>query len=155
MVIGQGARVAWGFTNAELDVCDVFIERVSDDGASVERDGAWVPLRSERETILVEDGEPVELELYSSDIGPFYARGEREADYAFSVAWTGYSAFDPLDRVPRARGRAQRRRRACDRRALDRPTAEPRAAMPAARSYTVLGRSVQRGFGDGRMPTPA
>lgn len=156
VVIGQGARVAWGFTNAELDVCDVFIERVSDDGASVERDGVWVPLRSERETILVEDGEPVELELYSSDIGPFYARGEREADYAFSIAWTGYSAFDPLEPFLALAGA----RSVDDVPAIAaRSTAPPQNLVCGDASgsilYTVLGRSVQRGFGDGRMPTPA
>ena len=43
VVIGQGPHVAWGFTNTELDVCDVFFEKGEHGARDVERDGVQVP----------------------------------------------------------------------------------------------------------------
>src|SRR4051812_28520313 len=50
---GQTQHCAWGFTNVMADVQDLFAERIDDDGARYEFDGAWHELSVEREEIVV------------------------------------------------------------------------------------------------------
>ena len=51
--IGHNARIAWGFTNTGADVADVFVERLSPDGATYEFKGKQLPVRRIREKIFV------------------------------------------------------------------------------------------------------
>jgi penicillin amidase len=156
VVIGQGARVAWGFTNTELDVCDVFVERVNEQGTAVLRGSEWIEIEVEREVIHVAGGDDVELELRSTDVGPLHEAGTVESGWAFSIAWTGYELFDPLEPFF-----ALAHARSVD----DVPAIAARFVGPPQNIvcgdaggsilYAVLGRSVERGFGDGRVPVPA
>lgn len=52
-IIGHNRRIAWGFTNTQADVEDLYLERLSDDGARYEYRGAWKPVRVVRERIFV------------------------------------------------------------------------------------------------------
>jgi len=102
VIIGHNSRIAWGFTNADPDVQDLFIERLNpDDPTQVEVDGEWVVLESRQEEILVAGGEPVPLTVYSSGHGPLISNtyGDLEdlqptADlelpeqYAIAMRWT-------------------------------------------------------------------
>lgn len=150
VVIGQGPRLAWGFTNTELDVCDAFLERVGDDGRSVERQGAFTPVRAQREHIVVRGEADVEFDALSTEIGPLLTWG-RELRY--SLAWTGHAAFDPVTpflALARASSIA------------DVPSAIAEFIGPpqnlvcgdanGAILFTLLGRNVERGAGDGRVP---
>lgn len=154
VVIGQGPRVAWGFTNTELDVCDVFLERVGADGRSVERDGELVPLEIEEELVLVDGAEPVEVEIATSDIGPFHAATAETP--AYSLAWTGHAAFDPLApflRLARAGSVAdvEGAIEGCVSPVQNLVCGDAGGAI----LFTVLGRGVERPYGDGSLPLPA
>ena len=71
VVIGHNDRIAWGFTNTEGDVQDVYLERISEDGRSVEYRGEWEPLIVHREEISVRGrDEPDVLEVRESRHGP-------------------------------------------------------------------------------------
>lgn len=156
VVIGQGRHVAWSFTNAELDVCDLFLERVREDGAAVERDGEWLAITSEREELRVRDGESVEVLYRATDIGPLLTTSAREPRLPFSLAWTAFVPFDPVEpflALPGARS------------ASEIPTISGRFVSPPQNLVAgdgtgqivsaLLGRGVQRGFGTGHLPLPA
>ena len=57
VVIGATPHHAWGITNVSGDVQDLFVERLSDDGAAALHAGAWEPLSIREEQIVVR-GEP-------------------------------------------------------------------------------------------------
>ncbi|HEX7744526.1 MAG TPA: penicillin acylase family protein [Micromonosporaceae bacterium] len=68
VVIGHNARIAWGFTNLDPDVSDLYLERV--DGDRVQVDGRWRPLETRTETIKVAGGSDVRFTARSSRHGP-------------------------------------------------------------------------------------
>ncbi len=150
VVIGQGPRIAWSFTNTELDVCDAFLENLGPDGASVERDGQFVPVRVQRERIAVRGGESVEFDALSTEIGPLLTWG-RELRY--SLAWTGHAAFDPIAPfLALARAASVDDVPAAVRDFVGPPQNLVCGDASGAIAFTVLGRNVERGAGDGRVP---
>jgi penicillin amidase len=150
VVIGQGPRLAWGFTNSELDVCDAFIERLSDDGRSVERDGEWTSLRVAKERIDVRGGATVEFEALSTEIGPLLTWGK---GLRYSLAWTGHAAFDPVRAfVELARATSVDAVPALVRDFVGPPQNLVCGDASGAILFTLLGRNVERGAGDGRVP---
>jgi penicillin G amidase len=68
VVIGHNTRIAWGFTNLDPDVSDLYLERV--DGDRVQVDGAWQPLETRSETLKVAGGSDVRFTVRSSRHGP-------------------------------------------------------------------------------------
>ncbi|HEV3475118.1 MAG TPA: penicillin acylase family protein [Actinomycetota bacterium] len=71
VVIGHNDRIAWGFTNTEGDVQDLYLERLSDDGTKYEANGSWEPLVVHREEIAVRGrDEPEVLEVRETRHGP-------------------------------------------------------------------------------------
>jgi penicillin amidase len=71
IVIGHNDRIAWGFTNTEGDVQDLYLERLSEDGSSAEYQGEWEPVTLHREEISVRGrGEPEVLEVRETRHGP-------------------------------------------------------------------------------------
>lgn len=70
IVIGHNERIAWGVTDTESDVSDLYLERLSEDGASAEYNGTWEPLHIRTETIVVRDGDDVVLKVKESRHGP-------------------------------------------------------------------------------------
>lgn len=156
VVIGQGARVAWGFTNTELDVCDLFLERLSEDQRSVERDGEWLPLTIESETIRVRDAADETFEWRASDIGPLYSSFDRVHRTTYSIAWTAYRPFDPLEPfLALAAARTVGEIPAIAARFTCPPQNLVCGDTDGAIAHTILGRSVARGAGIGKLPLPA
>lgn len=101
VVIGHNERIAWGFTNVEGDVQDLYLERLSSDGTAAERNGAWEPLTVHREEILVRGRtEPEILEVRETRHGPLldsYTIGignpevvEGGIRKTYSLRWTGF-----------------------------------------------------------------
>lgn len=69
VLIGHNARIAWGFTNTEADVQDLYLERISDGAA--EYLGAREPVTVHREEIAVRGREsPEVLEVTETRHGP-------------------------------------------------------------------------------------
>jgi len=68
IIIGHNARVAWGFTNLGPDVADLYLEKVT--GDTYEYDGVQKPLSVRGEKITVAGGEPVKIEIHSTEHGP-------------------------------------------------------------------------------------
>lgn len=71
VVIGHNDRIAWGFTNSEGDVQDLYLEHLSEDGRSARHGDTWEPLAVHRERIAVRGrDEPEVVEVRESRHGP-------------------------------------------------------------------------------------
>ncbi|PFG32305.1 penicillin acylase family protein [Sanguibacter antarcticus] len=68
VVVGHNSSLAWGITNLGADVTDFFLERTT--GDTYERDGEQVPFTTRTETIKVNGGEDIQLEVRSTVHGP-------------------------------------------------------------------------------------
>ena len=102
ILIGHNDRVAWGFTNTEGDVQDLFLERLSEDGATAEFEGGWEPLTVHREEIPVRGRAPEVLEVRETRHGPLvdsYMVGVAEPvvveggiRHTYALRWVGSEA---------------------------------------------------------------
>lgn len=71
VIAGHNDRVAWGFTNTDADVQDLYLERLSADGAHAEYGGHREPVTVHREEIAVRGRhEPEVLEVRETRHGP-------------------------------------------------------------------------------------
>lgn len=101
VVIGHNDDLAWGLTNMGADVSDFFIERTKNE--EYLRDGQWLPLETRTETIKVNGGKDVEIQVRSTVHGPIVSDVlpvEKAAQnpvtdaagiggrYAISLGWT-------------------------------------------------------------------
>jgi penicillin amidase len=68
VVIGHNSRIAWGFTNLDPDVTDLYLEKV--DGNKVFDGTAWTDLQVRQEVIQVAGADPVTITVRSSKHGP-------------------------------------------------------------------------------------
>jgi penicillin G amidase len=68
VIIGHNGRIAWGFTNLNPDVTDLYLEKIK--GDSYEVDGKWLPLSIRTTTINVAGGKPVRLRIRTTNNGP-------------------------------------------------------------------------------------
>ncbi len=104
VVIGHNANVAWGFTNLNPDVSDLFLEKIR--GDSWRHGGKWLPLEQRSERIEVHGRPDVTIDVRSTAHGPILSdvsdqirdvgtqapvTGDRPdgTSYAVSLAWTG------------------------------------------------------------------
>ncbi len=70
IVIGHTPHHAWGLTNTEGDVQDLYLERLSEDGTAALYNGTWEPLTVHREEIEVRGGDTEILEVRETRHGP-------------------------------------------------------------------------------------
>ena len=92
VVIGHNARVAWGFTNLDPDVTDLYLERI--DGDRYQVGTGWRPLATRTETLTVAGGKPVTITVRSTRHGPLLS--DASADLR------GIGAKPPVDPAGRA-----------------------------------------------------
>ncbi len=115
VIIGHNASIAWGFTNLDPDVSDLYLEAV--DGERYRRGGGWKRLDRREETIEVAGEDPVTITVHSSvhgpllsDVEPAYASvgadapvptgsPERGTGYAVALAWTALTPNRTADAV--------------------------------------------------------
>ncbi|GAA4683086.1 penicillin acylase family protein [Nocardioides nanhaiensis] len=122
VIIGHNADIAWGFTNLDPDVADLYVERVR--GENWVQDGRLQPLRTREETIEVAGGDDVTITVRSTAHGPILsdadealdevldevaevAPSEEEAgrarrddeEYAVSLAWTALEPGTTADAI--------------------------------------------------------
>ncbi len=99
VVIGHNARVAWGFTNLNPDVQDLYLEKVS--GDSVLYDGRQVALKTREETFSIAgEDEAVTMTVRESRHGPLISETSDD------IADVGDNAPVPPASPPRGGGYA-------------------------------------------------
>lgn len=119
VVIGHNARVAWGLTNTNADVQDLYVERLDLARRRYFDRGQWVPIDIAATQIPVRGRAAVPFEIWRTRRGVIFAEvglqweeppawlqpgGEREGErQAFALRWdaTGEmaGAFEALDRA--------------------------------------------------------
>jgi penicillin amidase len=99
ILIGHNDRIAWGFTNTEGDVQDLFLERLSEDGTAAEFEDRWEELTVHREEIPVRGRPPEVMEVRETRHGPLvdsYTIGVAEPvvveggiRHTYALSWVG------------------------------------------------------------------
>ncbi len=71
VVLGHDAHIAWGFTNVDPDVQDLFMEKIDPaDPTRYEYKGQMLPFTTRKEVIKVAGGDPVTITVRSTVHGP-------------------------------------------------------------------------------------
>ena len=90
VVAGHNQRIAWGYTNSNADVQDLFIERFdTQDPSLYMTPTGWAKVQRRREHISVRGGQDVELEVLETRHGPIV---HDDGPQKLALAWT---ARDP------------------------------------------------------------
>ena len=157
VVIGHNGRIAWGFTNLNPDVTDLFLEQVKDDRYRV--GDAWEMLEVRQETLKVAGGDARTITIRSTRHGPLLSDVSEETrglgGDAVALRWTALDpgrTIDALFALNRATGWDDFR------------SAAAKFEVPAQNlvyadvdgniGYQSPGRIPVRGKGDGRLPSP-
>ncbi|MDZ8052850.1 MAG: penicillin acylase family protein [Aulosira sp. ZfuVER01] len=102
VIIGHSDRIAWGVTNVEPDVMDLYIEKINPNNPNqYEVNGKWVDMQLVQETIQVAGSQPIVQTVRYTRHGPILSdvspklqqlpvnRGvEIPAKYAVALRWT-------------------------------------------------------------------
>jgi penicillin G amidase len=99
VVIGHNRRIAWGFTNLNADVTDLYIEQV--EGDSYRYGDGQLPLRTRTERFAVAGGRDVSITVRSTRHGPLLSDVSEELD---RVAGLGARRLDPDEDTPAPEG---------------------------------------------------
>ncbi|WP_123372405.1 penicillin acylase family protein [Cellulomonas sp. PhB150] len=109
VVIGHNGDLAWGLTNLGADVTDFFLERVN--GTVVQRDDGTEPMSIRTETIKVNGGDDVTIQVRSTRHGPIISDvvdlggtgnsplpdGTSGHGYAVALGWTALAPGHTAD----------------------------------------------------------
>jgi penicillin amidase len=98
VVIGHNGRIAWGVTNTDPDVQDLFVERVNARNEALYQE-RWEPLTIIPETIKVKGEDDVELFVRVGRHGPLISDVTAGTGDPLAFRWT---ALDPEDGTMRA-----------------------------------------------------
>jgi len=106
IVIGRNRRIAWGFTNVELDDVDYVVERLSRDSSRVLTADGWQPVEVVRDSIRVRGRPAVPFTLRRTPHGPLVAARSEIAGAApdsevraVAMRWTGQEPSDELTAI--------------------------------------------------------
>ena len=98
IVIGHNRRIAWGMTNLEFDVQDLYIEKLDDRSGRYLFRGQMEQARREIEIIRVKGARPAELALWVTRHGPIFAsEGGLRLALRWMAAEPGIMQYPVLD----------------------------------------------------------
>ncbi len=92
VIIGRNDHVAWGFTTAQADTQDLFVETLVDDAHYATLQGP-APLMRREELIGVRGASPVKLTVLATHHGPLIEL-DPSTHRGYALAWTGFRAED-------------------------------------------------------------
>jgi penicillin amidase len=96
VVVGHNQRIAWGFTNVEPTVQDLYVEAFNSAGQYQTPQGFRDP-EHHQETIRVKDAADVSVEVYVTRHGPIISTLIPGETRHLSLRWTLYDSFtDPF-----------------------------------------------------------
>ena len=78
VIVGHNQRIAWGVTNLQFDVQDLYIEKVDAATGRYLYRGQWEQAREEREIIPVKGQRTVEMPLWVTRHGPLFINDGKE-----------------------------------------------------------------------------
>lgn len=100
IILGNNEEIAWGVTNVNPDVQDLYIEVPNPENPyQFEYDGKWEDATVRKEPIKVKDGKTVDFEVVETRHGPIISNimlKETEAPEVFSMQWTALQSTQEL-----------------------------------------------------------
>jgi penicillin amidase len=98
VIVGHNQRIAWGITNLQVDVQDLYVERIDENTGQYAYAGHVEQARLEREIIRIKGQPAVELPVWTTRHGPLtYFEGKSRMAMRWSVAETGLLQYPILD----------------------------------------------------------
>jgi len=98
VAVGHNQHVAWGITNLQFDVQDLYIEKLDDRTGRYLYQGHVEQARREREVIEVKGGRPIETTTWVTRHGPlFLVDGQEHLALRWTAAEPGLFQFPFLD----------------------------------------------------------
>lgn len=94
IIIGHNERIAWGVTNLEFDVQDLYVERLDLTSGQYVHGGQVRQAIRERELLLVKDGRPIEFVNWVTHHGPVWSTTGTQA---LALRWV---AAEPVFHFP-------------------------------------------------------
>jgi penicillin G amidase len=98
VIVGHNQRIAWGITNLQFDVQDLYLEQIDEQSGRYVYEGQPAQARLEREIIRVKGATPAELGVWVTRHGPLFLT---EAGARLTLRWTlaihGIMQFPVLD----------------------------------------------------------
>ncbi|MFL6415327.1 MAG: penicillin acylase family protein [Bryobacteraceae bacterium] len=91
IVTGHNAQIAWGLTNLETDVMDLYREQMDERTGQYVFQGKVEQAQLDRQFIGVRGSKPVQLDTWVTRHGPIFIR---ENGNAYSVHWSAADGFD-------------------------------------------------------------
>jgi penicillin G amidase len=103
VIVGHNRRIAWGVTNLQFDVQDLYIENIDLRTGRYLYRGQWEQARAEREVIVVKGQRPIEMPLWVTRHGPlFLSDGHQNLSLRWTAAEPGAFQF-PFPEINKAR----------------------------------------------------
>lgn len=91
VILGHNQHIAWGITNLDPDVQDLYIEKLDNrqNPSQYEFDGKWFKLDTISETIPVKGSQPVDIKIFLTRHGPIINLGT-EKEEPLALRWAIY-----------------------------------------------------------------
>ncbi len=103
IIVGHNRDIAWGITNLEFDVQDLYIEKIDERTGRYLYKGQIEQAQQDREVIRVKGAKPVEMVTWVTRHGPVFLRDGNDAmALRWAVAEPGVMQYPVLD-INRAR----------------------------------------------------
>ena len=100
VISGHNEQIAWGVTNLQTDVLDIYGERLDEKTGRYLFEGKLEQAQLDRQVIRVRDAKPVTLEVWVTRHGPVVLH---EGQQSFSMRWSAAEGFGfPLLKLDRA-----------------------------------------------------
>lgn len=169
VIVGHSDRIAWGVTNVQSDVMDLYIEKINPNNANqYEVNGKWVDMQLVPETIQVAGSQPIVQTVRYTRHGPILSDVSRNLQqfnssraikltqsYAVALRWTALEPSRLVYSVPqinRAQNWQEFRTAASN---FDVPAQNlVYADIEGNIGYQMPGKFPIRKQGDGRYPIP-
>jgi penicillin amidase len=169
VIIGHNDSIAWGFTNVDPDVTDLYIEKINPINPNqYEVNGKWVDMKLVKENIHVAGGESVSLTVRYTRHGPIISDTYQKLEkfnqkaginlpqhYAIVLRWTALetsNSFRAILKMNRAQNWDEFRSAVME---FDVPSQNLIYADTSGNiGYQMSGRVPIRATGDGRYPVP-
>ncbi|GER07645.1 penicillin amidase [Iodidimonas muriae] len=100
VILGRNDRIAWGFTNVNPDVQDLYVEKLVDDGTAYLTPDGPAPFITREETIHIKDAEPKAILVRETRHGPVISDGRADLaekmpkNAVLALRWTALDEED-------------------------------------------------------------
>lgn len=93
LVLGYNPSIAWGITNNNADMVDLFVEQVDLEAGTFRFQGRRMPLETREEILKIKGKEPVTVKIHYAMGRPLLNEVFPDMKAVVSLAWTGFDGM--------------------------------------------------------------